>query len=505
MGVRWSTPVFSPVVETASGPVRGREYSLNDGRTVDLFLGIPYAEAPTGEKRFKKPEPVSVWSEVLDCIQFGPRCPQIDEYFAQYLNIVGKDEENCLTLNVFAPRWKCDEWVSEITSYLSYLNVRHLKVFRNLCSKDVVVVSINYRLGAFGFFTTGDDNCKGNMGLWDQTMALQWVNKNIRRFGGNPENVTLFGQSAGGASVDLLSLSPHSRDLFHRVIPMAGCGENDFAVRWKGNESDTEDLLRWMISQSSSSLEVGISPKKGFKHSQSGNLYFVPNYDGDFFPRPISELRKEAPHKSVMTGTTQWEGLFFGVYISVEISLSSYSYNMNMPHAFFVLVALAGYHKSTDGMKKFCKKIFKECDYGSEAEAVQRDIYEYYMKDVDPKDREKFLERFIYLLGDYAINVGIFNYVNTMAKYGHEVYFYSFEYCNPDGFGLVRFLLPFRGATHCTEIRYVLGKGIISKFHPNQDDHRMIKIMTTYFTNFAKYGAEFWIDVAKRNKTKARL
>lgn len=104
-------------------------------------------------------------------------------------------------------------------------------IARNLCTKDVVVVTINYRLGVLGFFTTGDDVCKGNLGLWDQTAALKWVQEHIASFRGDPNNVTIFGQSAGGASVDLLCLSPHSRDLFRRAIPMAGNGECDFAVR----------------------------------------------------------------------------------------------------------------------------------------------------------------------------------------------------------------------------------------------------------------------------------
>lgn len=86
-------------------------------------------------------------------------------------------------------------------------------IFRALCTKDVIVVTINYRLGFFGFLTTGDENALGNYGLWDQTLALRWVKDNISSFGGDPNNITVFGQSAGGMSVDYLALSPHSRGL----------------------------------------------------------------------------------------------------------------------------------------------------------------------------------------------------------------------------------------------------------------------------------------------------
>uniref|UniRef100_A0A0K0DNG7 Carboxylic ester hydrolase n=1 Tax=Angiostrongylus cantonensis TaxID=6313 RepID=A0A0K0DNG7_ANGCA len=255
MGVTTSSSARSPLVKTLSGPVRGRQYTLSDGSSVDMYMGIPYAEPPIGKLRFKKPQPIKSWTEELDCVEFGPRCPQRDEYFAQVTEFSNGyvKEDNCLTLNIFTPRWRYDTekkfpvmvWIHgggfSIHSSSNYGDSTIL--FMNLCVKDVVVVSINYRLGPFGFFTTGDDACLegcylGNMGLWDQTLALHWIHDNIALFGGDPENVTVFGQSAGGASADLLSISPHSRDLFHRLIPMAGSGECEFAMRT--NESQAK-------------------------------------------------------------------------------------------------------------------------------------------------------------------------------------------------------------------------------------------------------------------------
>ncbi|KIH56495.1 Carboxylesterase [Ancylostoma duodenale] len=402
----------SPLVKTRSGPIRGREYLLNDGRVVDMYMGIPYAEPPVGKLRFQKPQPVKPWIEELDCVKFGPRCPQTDEYFAQFLNIVGKDEANCLTLNVFTPRWRENTekkfavmvWVhGGGFSIHSSSNYGDTSIARNLCVKDVVVVSMNYRLGPFGFFTTGDDVCRGNLGLWDQTLALQWVHDNIEAFGGDPDNVTVFGQSAGGASADLLAISPHSRGLFHRVIPMAGCGECDFAMRT--NEAQ-------------------------------------------------AKLCREFARYLGWTGE----------------------------------VALGGFPKTCEGFRRFCRGIFRECDYGSDEESVRKDVYDFYLKDVDPKDKEKVIEKMVELMGDYAINAGTMRYVRKMSEMGNDVFFYCFEYYNPDGFGFLRFMLPFKGATHCSEVRYVLGKGVFAKFRPNDADLEMLDIMTTFFTNFAKYG-----------------
>nr|CDJ88982.1 Carboxylesterase domain containing protein [Haemonchus contortus] len=487
MGTGVSTEC-SPLVKTSSGPVRGRQYLLHDGRAVDMYMGIPYAEPPVGNLRYKKPQPVKPWTEVLCCTHFGPRSPQTDEYFAQFLNVVGQDEARCLTLNVFAPRWALESeqklavmvWIhGGGFSIHSSSNYGDTAIARNLCVKNVVVVSMNYRLGPLGFFTTGDDVCRGNMGLWDQALALRWVHDNIEAFGGDRGNVTVFGQSAGGASADLLAISPHTRDLFHRVIPMAGCGECDFAMRtskaqstlgreyarylgWTGRDDDSEGLMHFMEAQPAHRVAMGIHPKKGFHPSISGNLLFVPNFDGDFFPKPLEELRRESPRKSIMTGTTQHEGLFF--------------------------VALGGFSKTKEGFRRFCRSVIKECDYADGAEEVRQEVYEYYMKDVDSKDKARITERLVELMGDYAINVGVLQYARKMSEYGNNVYFYCFDYFNPDGFGFLRFILPYKGSTHCSEVRYVLGKGVFSKFKPNHDDLKMLDIMTTYFTNFAKYG-----------------
>jgi carboxylesterase 2 len=152
------------------------------------------------------------------------------------LTVFHPKNEDCLFLNVFTP-------VIESTEKLPVAVFVHGGAFavhssahygdygicKILCSKSIIVVTIQYRLGFFGFLTTGDETCPGNFGLWDQTLALKWVRDNIHHFNGDSNNVTLFGQSAGGASTDFLSLSPHSRDLFHKMIPMSGTSFCSFA------------------------------------------------------------------------------------------------------------------------------------------------------------------------------------------------------------------------------------------------------------------------------------
>ncbi|PIC54961.1 hypothetical protein B9Z55_000433 [Caenorhabditis nigoni] len=498
---------LTAVHDATCGPVKGVGYDQEDGSVVEGFLGVPYAEPPIGALRFKKPIAHRRWEEPLECTKFGPRAPQNDELLGQFVNTVGKSEEHCLSLNVFTPKWESDEWPNGFPVMVfihgggfqvhSSSNYGCATIARNLCTKNVVVVTINYRLGVLGFFTTGDSVCPGNMGLWDQTAALQWVQDHIASFRGDPDNVTIFGQSAGGASVDLLCLSPHSNRLFNRAIPMAGNAECDFAIRtseqqatlckefarflgWQGDgtkiievkmheskivffsDDDSEGLLEFIDNQPLYKLEMGINPRRGFRHSQAGSLYFVPNFDGDFFPKPLSQLRKEVPKMQLMTGTTKYEGLFF--------------------------IALGALSRNPEGIKKFMSRIFKKCDYGENDEEALELAYNFYFKGVHPKDQEKNIQQIVKFIGDYSINYGTYLFANKMSELDHDVYFYQFEYHNPGGFGIFRWLLPFLGSTHCTEMRYVLGKGIISKFKPNESDKKMIEVMTTYFTNFAKYG-----------------
>ncbi|GMR52748.1 hypothetical protein PMAYCL1PPCAC_22943 [Pristionchus mayeri] len=105
-----------------------------------------------------------------------------------------------------------------------------INICENIVSRDVIFVTVAYRLGYLGFFTTDDDACPGNFGLWDQTAALRWVNDNIEAFGGNKNNITLLGQSAGAVSTEMLHLSPHSTGLFHKMIVMAGTADIKFVT-----------------------------------------------------------------------------------------------------------------------------------------------------------------------------------------------------------------------------------------------------------------------------------
>jgi para-nitrobenzyl esterase len=226
------SPGAAPRVEIASGRLEGR----SDGG-VHSFLGIPFAQPPTGARRFRTPEPVLPWAGVRAADSFGAAAPQnaLDVGVLPGME-VGAQSEDCLFLNVYAPtagagRRPVLVWIHG-GAFVLGAGSQLLYDGRALARRSgAVVVTINYRLGALGFLDLeprfgAEFAGSGNLGLLDQIAALAWVRANIERFGGDPENVTIFGESAGGMSVGALLGSPAARGLFHRAIPQSGAAQN---------------------------------------------------------------------------------------------------------------------------------------------------------------------------------------------------------------------------------------------------------------------------------------
>ncbi len=219
-GGRPSGAAGGPVRGTASGPVRG----LANGM-VDEFLGIPYAAPPVGALRWQPPQPAAGWSGVRDATQFAPHCPQPPGPFGQ-----ASTSEDCLYLNVFTPTHRRNGshfpvmvWIHGGALVTGESNDYDPTA---LVAEGVTVVTINYRLGALGFLAhpaLADANGQsGDYGLMDQQAALRWVQRNIASFGGNPHNVTVFGESAGGLSTLSQVASPQARGLFEKAIVESG-------------------------------------------------------------------------------------------------------------------------------------------------------------------------------------------------------------------------------------------------------------------------------------------
>ncbi|XP_055533357.1 juvenile hormone esterase-like [Wyeomyia smithii] len=214
----------SPLICIASGCIIGKSRNGLEGNQYEAFFGIPYAKPPLGKLRFRDPVPVEPWDGYYDATYERSKCMQ--KISAHPLSQV-EGSEDCLYLNLYRPKYITDplpvifyihggSYASGSASAVEYGPERLMG------TRKVIVVVIQYRLGAFGFLSTEDKCAPGNYGLKDQNLALRWVQYNIQKFGGDSKRITLVGQSAGGASVQLHMMSPLSRGLFSKAISMSG-------------------------------------------------------------------------------------------------------------------------------------------------------------------------------------------------------------------------------------------------------------------------------------------
>ncbi|VVC34997.1 Hypothetical protein CINCED_3A002934 [Cinara cedri] len=297
------------------------------------FLGIPYAKPPIGDLRFKPPVKHPGWSGVLKAFSEGNACLQYDVLFTK--KIVGS--EDCLYLNIFIPQ---DEVLSdEKKSVMVFIHggafnlgsaSTDLYCPDYLLDENVIVVSMNYRLNVLGFLNFGIDECPGNMGLKDQLFALKWVKANISVFGGDPDNITIFGESAGSASVHCHLLSPLSKGSFQRAIMQSGCIFNPWAFHEKHKEvafkmakklgckkDDPKEIVQFLLSVPAHDLVEYSKLKSKFEKDEDMevlNYEFVPSVESDevienFFPAHPNVLIKSIFPVPIITGLNNMEGL----------------------------------------------------------------------------------------------------------------------------------------------------------------------------------------------------
>jgi len=289
------------------------------------FLGIPYAKPPIGELRWKPPQPVEKWTKPREATEYGNRCAQKDS--AVLMN-AASEEEDCLYLNVWAPAatkpLPVMFWIhgggnvnGSASEPVPYVNSGYFYEGRSLAELGVVVVSFNYRLGVMGFYDHVALAGKGaNQGLLDQTAALEWVKKNIGAFGGDPENVTIFGESAGSYDVCAHVASPKSRGLFHKAISQSGGCTTLLATREiaqktgatlsekLGCTGDSAAVLSCMRGKSVPELLEAATPDVGA---------FGPSVDGVFMPDQTRAIYDSGDIAQVpyMLGSNTDEGTLF--------------------------------------------------------------------------------------------------------------------------------------------------------------------------------------------------
>ncbi|KAJ0178416.1 hypothetical protein K1T71_006239 [Dendrolimus kikuchii] len=474
-----------PIVEIGQGKIKGHILKDDLGNTYYTFRGIPYAKPPIGELRFAAPEPPEPWDGIKDGSKECNICAQFDVKAKVFVG-----DEDCLYLNVSMRKLPRDN--SSLLPVMFFLHGGGF-VFGNgtdpgrhgpdyLVGKDVVIVTINYRLGALGFLSLECKEAPGNVGLKDQVQALKWVQQNIKNFGGDPNNVTLFGMSAGAAAVEYHLLSPMSKGLFHKAISNSGSTLLHWAhsdadkikgfarkmASFKGkffeNDSELLKYLKQLPIRELIDATMYILQTEKFKGG--ANFIFAPAVEklGDWEPflnnSPYLKLSNgEFTKVPVMTGINQREGLWT-IYHSLDI-INNLSKEKNFVKHF-------PFHLNPDEIDEFQSKL-KAMYLDNQNKSEETDSFAIdFFTDVD-------------FLG------GIYVSAMLKAKYGCPVYFYEFVYD-----GALNFLkkvhgISRKGAAHADDGGYLMKcnklTGTLS-----DDDILIRNMMVEMWTNFAKNG-----------------
>ncbi|QHW00293.1 carboxylesterase/lipase family protein [Spirosoma endbachense] len=329
-----TTAETDPLVRLETGHVKG----VRDASGVTNFRGIPYAAAPVGNRRWQPPFPVPSWKELRLATEYGPACPQQSQSW-------GPTSEDCLSLNVFTTATKRPTrpvmvWIHG-GGYLGG-SARGYDG-RVLAHKGVVVVTINYRVGALGYLAhpaLGAESTQqgsSNYGLLDQIAALKWVQRNIAQFGGDPANVTLFGESVGGFAVGELLACPLAKGLFHRAILQSGTGLHNGILRRQKAEAlalmgaktlgidGTDASAASALRSVSTDRLVAAYPRPHQGPLRGYQVWFGPVVDGRVLPLPLDKAIQLGRWNRVpiLVGTTAAEGIRFQPRAPTQ-SLSGY-------------------------------------------------------------------------------------------------------------------------------------------------------------------------------------
>lgn len=443
---------------TANGVLEGVVSA--DGR-VRTFKGIPYAAPPVGPLRWKPPQPVTPWTGVRKAVDYGPRCMQTNVFSDMQFHDDGPSED-CLYLNLWMPEVHSKALLPVMVwiyggGFRAGSTSEERQDGGNLSKKGVLVVSMNYRLGIFGFFSLPEmakesgHNASGNYGLMDQVAALRWVKENIASFGGDPDNVTIFGESAGSSSVSALMASPLAKGLFNRAIGESGAEFGRDVKTHTETERVDADFAKFVFG--TDSLEaLRAKPTAAIEEagSREGTPKFSANIDGYFLPESARAIFA-AGKQSQVTLIAGW-------------NLDEDDYE-----------SILGSEPPT--RETFEKKV--RALYGDNAEALSK-LY--------PGTSEGEVKRAAQdLAGDRFTALHTWEWLEMQVKTGQApVYRYRFEQTLPLPAGSPPDAEP--RAPHAGEIEYVF-EVLSSKDLPwRAEDEKVSDLMSSYWTNFAKTG-----------------
>ena len=334
-----ATGELSKTIVTSAGPIVGEE-AEDSGKRILVFRGVPYAAPPTGDLRWKPPQPLKAWTSPRETKVWGDRCPQGEST----LSSPGSMSEDCLNLNVLTPAKKADEKLPVMVFFhgggLS-VGTGNSPTYCHtaLPAQGVVVVTVNSRLNAFGYFShpalakESENNSSGNQGTLDLIASLQWVKENAAKFGGDPGNVTIFGESGGGSKVLSCMASPLAKGLFHRAIIESGSrssAENGTTPRANAEEAGKRVAAKLGIAEDADvAKELRAKSWEDILAASSAmDVMFAANLsvDGWVLPQSVHEAFAQGKQSDVplIVGANEGEvGEFKGTVPTLAASMKS--------------------------------------------------------------------------------------------------------------------------------------------------------------------------------------
>ncbi|NP_001165962.1 carboxylesterase clade A, member 6 isoform X1 [Nasonia vitripennis] len=473
----------SLVAETCAGKVKGCLDKSSLGPEYYAFRGVPYAEPPIGPLRFADPVPVKSWTGVREATSFGSNCTHIN-----FLTLEMTGSDDCLYLNVYTHSCEKDKrrpvmiWIHG-GGFVGGSGDDDLYGPDYFMVKDIVFVSINYRVGILGFLNLEDEVAPGNQGFKDMVLALKWVKSNIANFGGDPNNVTIFGESAGGAAVHYLTISPLARGLFHKAISQSGVALNPWAYQTNPKSKvyrvceklgfksrDPKQIVDYLRSIDSRKLVEAQESILTEEEKIQFTFAFGPGVDAKskkpFMPISIEEASKEGAQVPLIIGHTNLEGALLAkginrVYDKLNVNLEKY-------------------------LNPESVKLIKQCNQSIDD---LRRLY-YGNAEISEANSKPLFE----LAGDLYFVEGVHRVVNMQVEAGSAptyLYRYTFDK-EPSAFKMMLGVKA-SGASHADELPYLFRarqyetmtfdsskKGTIG--------HKVMERMIDLWVNFAKTG-----------------
>ncbi|CAM4272192.1 unnamed protein product [Leuciscus chuanchicus] len=482
------------IISTDKGLVRGLRLPVPRGSGhVGAFLGIPYAKPPLDLLRFKRPEPAEVWNGIRDASQYSNSCFQ--EKDSLYPGFIGaemwnpntKISEDCLYLNVWTPSIESQNQTKPIVPVMVWIygggfstGTASLDVYDGRVlshSQQVVVVSMNYRVGALGFLSLPEsESIKGNAGLFDQRLALNWVLKNIAAFGGDPSSVTLFGVSAGAGSVGHHLLSQGSHGLFTRAILQSGSPNAVWAAvkpdqAWNHSLTlaqllncplgpsvdETEACLRAAEPEKIVSLQFDV-----IADPMIISVPFPPTVDGEFLVDMPSVLIQSGRFlkTEILLGLNKDEGTYFLVYGAPGFGIYNQSLINRDQFLTGVSLALPG-----------------SGDMAREAAAFQ------YTDWTDEQSQHKNRDALGWLVGDHYLSCPMLDFARRYVENGGSARLFLFNHrssFNP--------WPQWMGVLHGDEIPFVFGIPLNQTLGFSKEEEAMSRRIMEHWSNFARSG-----------------